>query len=473
MIAFSRQIWRKADAGTTSGVVVPLLTMGLWDRARPVGITPFVMILLTILLQLSLTNGYLPYGSSDILLPSLVAIAWILELLPRYGGVVAVEQYTLWGQCFYAVVAGVFLRAADIKRKNTSSFRTLLTLHFSLTLAMLLFLYQPLHSIAFPGLVFGLVVIMSPSKGHIFWHLASSFSLFIWWFMLRTRPGNPSFPFSEDRSLLSIAFYLAVKNAIRRLFMTAILPSFFPSSEDLKERLRVLLEHIFFCALGLYVLVVEADKNSSVSLLRFPMECWRTPPLPSDLFVVYFLTQMGSKLEDVIFMAYRITSSPSSSQGYSKDMKMVAHHAVTALLMVASFLSGYGNIGAVILFLHDISDLPLACLRVLNVIYPSNLFLISVFYTLTLLSWIVWRLIYLPLYVLHAVLYICLEGECSWAETPQRLPFLLLLGGLFVLHIVWFIEILQKGYRELTRARKGVEKKNETEYVQPLLQTID
>ena len=33
-----------------------------------------------------LVEGYVPYGSSDILLPTLVAICWILELCPRYQG---------------------------------------------------------------------------------------------------------------------------------------------------------------------------------------------------------------------------------------------------------------------------------------------------------------------------------------------------------------------------------------------------
>ena len=73
------------------------------------------LLFIAIILQFSLTHGFLPYGSSDVLvsivcivqqqfalrclalqLPSLVAFIWGTELLPRYGGVVDVAQYGLW-----------------------------------------------------------------------------------------------------------------------------------------------------------------------------------------------------------------------------------------------------------------------------------------------------------------------------------------------------------------------------------------
>ena len=94
------------------------------------------LLCIAIVLQFSLTHGYLPYGSSDVLvrsppvcppnialfcllralfvtvlhyfflyfrpyvmvwqLPSLVAFIWVTELLPRYGGVVDSGQYGLW-----------------------------------------------------------------------------------------------------------------------------------------------------------------------------------------------------------------------------------------------------------------------------------------------------------------------------------------------------------------------------------------
>ena len=80
------ETWRKADAGMTTGVMVAPLILGIWDRARPPAATVAIIATMAVILQVSLTHGYVPYGSSDILLPTLVAICWILELCPRYQG---------------------------------------------------------------------------------------------------------------------------------------------------------------------------------------------------------------------------------------------------------------------------------------------------------------------------------------------------------------------------------------------------
>lgn len=45
-----------------------------------------MLVLFCLLVLVSFTHGYLPYGSSDILLPSLVAFGWTVEFAPRYGG---------------------------------------------------------------------------------------------------------------------------------------------------------------------------------------------------------------------------------------------------------------------------------------------------------------------------------------------------------------------------------------------------
>ena len=78
--------WRKADAGMTTGVMVAPLVLAVWDRARPPAATAPLAAGLAVVLQVSLTHGYVPYGSSDVLLPLLIALCWLLELLPRYQG---------------------------------------------------------------------------------------------------------------------------------------------------------------------------------------------------------------------------------------------------------------------------------------------------------------------------------------------------------------------------------------------------
>ena len=78
--------WRKADAGMTTGVLVAPLVLAIWDRARPPAASAPLAAVLAVTLQVSLTHGHVPYGSSDILLPLLIALCWLLELLPRYQG---------------------------------------------------------------------------------------------------------------------------------------------------------------------------------------------------------------------------------------------------------------------------------------------------------------------------------------------------------------------------------------------------
>ena len=48
----------------------------------------------------------------------------------------------------------------------------------------------------------------------------------------------------------------------------------------------------------------------------------------------------------------------------------------------------------------------------------------------------------------------CGPGECKWIDYPiecciERLPFLILLGALLLLHCIWFKLLLKKGFREL------------------------
>ena len=75
------EVWRKADAGMTSGVAVVPFVFGILDRIRPPAMSSLVMSCLAILFQMSLTHGYLPYGSSDILLPSLLGKYFLVKII--------------------------------------------------------------------------------------------------------------------------------------------------------------------------------------------------------------------------------------------------------------------------------------------------------------------------------------------------------------------------------------------------------
>ena len=84
-----------------------------------------------------------------------------------------------------------------------------------------------------------------------------------------------------------------------------------------------------------------------------------------------------------------------------KDLKMSVHHITTAILCIVSYYCGYAKIGSVIMFLHDVSDLPLDFLRIFSILEYSSLQLFS--YVLLVLTWIYWRLWFFPTAVLYSI----------------------------------------------------------------------
>ena len=63
------------------------MAFGIWVHLRPPAMASGALLFISLLVLLSFTHGYLPYGSSDVLLPSLG------EQRPKY----------LWPACFVCV----------------------------------------------------------------------------------------------------------------------------------------------------------------------------------------------------------------------------------------------------------------------------------------------------------------------------------------------------------------------------------
>ena len=391
------ETWRKADAGMTSGCIITPLVLAVYDRARPPLLGPSTMVFLAALLQTSLTHGYLPYGSSDLLLPTLVGTNWILELAPRYGGAVDPGQYTLWWRCFFTVIGGMLLRLSDIKRANGGFFTWAMRGYW----AILLFPFGYQLGLTDPailcGVAAGIVVTMQPSRGHIFWHFGSAYSLYVWWYQYRVRPGDPPVFRSNDATLIAVVFCVAVKNAVRRLVM--MVPW---GTQELRNRIMFFAEHCFF-ALWCYnaVLVEPEALAAGSSWLVNVRECWRNVA-DSESFRFFYMAKVGTAVEDVLFilLAHRsavnmaatpptttiagATDSTSPGSGPAtaaaaaagasvsgddsggeranreRDIKMLVHHGATAALCLLSVFSGYTRVGSLVMLLHDVRWVSLA-----------------------------------------------------------------------------------------------------------------
>lgn len=290
------EIWRKADAGMTSGICIPLAVFAIWDRVRLPGIHSYIMMSLCSFLLFTLTHGYVPYGSSDYLLPGMILVLWTLELVPRFGGVLHDDQYLYWLRCLFAVLGGALLRAIDIKRKDPKVKNILLGVFFTL-LALFGFLVGFVDDVTLCALVAGIVTVVNPARGHIFWHIASAYALYIWWYMLRIRPGDPDTPYHSDNVLVNLLLFIALKNGFRRLVMN--IPSNY-MSPDYQDRVRLMAEHAVFAVWGYYTVVEQPTVFHS--WMFNPILCWFKPVFPSSAFMVYYTAKVAAHVEDVLYL---------------------------------------------------------------------------------------------------------------------------------------------------------------------------
>jgi ceramide synthetase len=68
---------------------------------------------------------------------------------------------------------------------------------------------------------------------------------------------------------------------------------------------------------------------------------------------------------------------------------MVIHHVATAILCIGSWCFGYLRVGSAVMFLHDVSDVPLDLVRTWGAVNQKGLQIASMI--LTLLMWGYWR----------------------------------------------------------------------------------
>lgn len=60
------------------------------------------------------------------------------------------------------------------------------------------------------GVAAGLITSIQLYRGHIFWHIASSYALYIWWYMLRIRPGDPMLGSTSSGRTIIYTIYVLI-----------------------------------------------------------------------------------------------------------------------------------------------------------------------------------------------------------------------------------------------------------------------
>jgi hypothetical protein len=80
---------------------------------------------------------------------------------------------------------GVLLRASDIKRK--SPIKSILLLLYGILVVLFAYTVDIFDSLTVCGALAGLVTVQNPARGHVFWHGASAYAIYIWWYAMRIR----------------------------------------------------------------------------------------------------------------------------------------------------------------------------------------------------------------------------------------------------------------------------------------------
>ncbi|XP_026894237.2 ceramide synthase 1 [Acinonyx jubatus] len=168
--------------------------------------------------------------------------------------------------------------------------------------------------------------------------------------------------------------------------------------------------------------------------------------VPRDIAAAYLL--QGS------FYGHSIYATLYMDAWRKDSVVMLVHHVVTLVLIVSSYAFRYHNVGILVLFLHDISDVQLEFTK-LNVYFKSRggshhrlHALASDLGCLSFcLSWFWFRLYWFPLKVLYATCH------CSLRSVPD-IPFYFFFNALLLLltlmNLYWFLYIVAFAAKVLT-----------------------
>ncbi|MBZ3872371.1 Ceramide synthase 1, partial [Sciurus carolinensis] len=168
--------------------------------------------------------------------------------------------------------------------------------------------------------------------------------------------------------------------------------------------------------------------------------------VPRDIAAAYLL--QGS------FYGHSIYATLYMDTWRKDSVVMLIHHVVTLVLIVSSYAFRYHNVGILVLFLHDISDVQLEFTK-LNIYFKarggSYRRLHAVLADLGCLSfcfsWFWFRLYWFPLKVLYAT---CHSSLLSVPDIPFYFFFNALLLLLTAMNLYWFLYIVAFAAKVLT-----------------------
>ncbi|XP_071942549.1 ceramide synthase 1-like [Antedon mediterranea] len=187
-------------------------------------------------------------------------------------------------------------------------------------------------------------------------------------------------------------------------------------------------------------------------IFRDPVSCFKgwnpNVDVPFGIRLVYTL-QASFYMHSVFATLYMDT--------WRKDSyMMLIHHFLTLSLIGFSYLSRYHNVGLLVFFLHDITDVFLENSKLLIYFkirrgkkYPINDQLANIGFAGFSVSWFVCRLYWFPLKAIWSAANVS-EGPADNIHMPFVLLLNCMLWVLLAMNIWWFTFILSMLYKVLT-----------------------
>jgi hypothetical protein len=129
--------------------------------------------------------------------------------------------------------------------------------------------------------------------------------------------------------------------------------------------------------------------------------------------------------------------------------EMFVHHVVTNMLIFGSSFVRMTRVGSMVFIVHDISDVPVDLSKLANFL-KWKATTVTCFLSMVIV-WLMTRLYVLPFVIFRSVVteswLVCANGYVHpiyWVM--YRPPFIVLMGLLILLHLIWFSMFIRMGY---------------------------
>jgi hypothetical protein len=235
------------------------------------------------------------------------------------------------------------------------------------------------------------------------------------------------------------------------------------------ENLSILVEKACMAAWGYHLLFVMP--SDQYNYFFDTVLCWTTPSIPSGALNLYYLLNMASALEEVLWWC---TSGASTPRYFSSmtpadyrngkdrdafDNKLISlYHVMMAGLLMGSYYTEHLKIGSILLFIHHSSDACHYLWRMSLLVVPALPTLQAVLLALDIIAWIycrIWLMLALVMYsvAVESKSFLheseCYPGECNWRESIERLPGLAALINLLFINAIWLLVLVFKWYEAI------------------------